>query len=56
MVILASLIWGAPGWYWPAVIIAAVMAALLAWGYSLAPASPAVRICAGLLKAAGIAA
>lgn len=54
--ILASLIWGAPGWFWPAVACAVVALALLAWGYRRARAGFGVRSCAGLFKAVGIAA
>ena len=54
--ILASLIWGAPGWLWPAVATALVALVVLAWGYRRAPASLPVRCCASVLKAIGIAA
>ena len=54
--ILASLIWGAPGWLWPAVAMALVALVVLAWGYRRAPASLPVRCCASALKAIGIAA
>ena len=51
---LAAIVWGAPAWLLPALIIAAVLAALLAWGYYRAPSSTTVRAVAAGLKAFGI--
>jgi len=52
---LTSLVWGAEGWLWPAVALAAAALAVLVWGYLRAPTTWGVRSCAGVLKALGVA-
>lgn len=52
---LATLVWGAPDWAWPAAALAAVALTLVAWGYWAARGSPGTRSAAVVLKSLGIA-
>src|SRR5436189_6474805 len=49
-----TLVWGAPGWLAIAATGAALLLALLVWGYWRTGPSRGVRVLAGCLKAAGI--
>lgn len=54
MIALANLVWGAPQWAPIAAVLAAVLLAVLAWGYWRAGSSRSVRVVAAGLKALGI--
>jgi uncharacterized membrane protein len=52
--IFSTIIWGAPGWLLPAVILGCCGVGMAVWSYWNAKASVAVRATAALLKIAGI--
>ena len=52
--LIAALVWGAPDWFWPAIVIVALAAAALLWGYSRLRGPRWVRMTAAALKATGI--
>ena len=47
---MTTIIWGAPNWLWPSLLIIAVLIVVLAWSYSKGPAQRGVRILAASLK------
>ena len=49
-----KLVWGAQQWAWFVVPLAAVMLALLAWGYLRSSATPGLKLLAGSLKIVGV--
>lgn len=53
---IATLIWGAPNWAWPAAIVAGVVALLVVWSYWQAAAKILPRLIAATLKLAAVAA
>lgn len=53
--LVATLVWGAPQWLAPAIVIAALAAAALVWGYARLRGPRHIRFIAAALKATGIA-
>jgi uncharacterized membrane protein len=53
---MSRVLWGAPEWVIPAIVIASLALAILAWSYLRAGGSAGVRLTAAMLKALGIAA
>ncbi len=52
--LLAALVWGAPAWLWPAIVLVTLFALTLAWGYRGLRGPPWVRVTAALLKATAV--
>ena len=51
----ATLVWGAPEWAVPTIVLVAIAFGLLIWSYTRAAAPPSVRWIAAALKLIGIA-